>query len=70
MVHDRVESHRNSLRSTWKKRGVTGETGPFERELLRWPQLRSTCWGEQLFVPPVLEALLRLLELERQSCKW
>ena len=33
-------------------------------------QLRNTCWAEQLFVPPLLEALLRLLELERQSCKW
>jgi hypothetical protein len=33
-------------------------------------QLQSTCLGEQLFDPPLLEALLRLLELERQSCKW
>ena len=33
-------------------------------------QLRTTRWGQELLQPPLLPVMLRLLQLERQSCKW
>lgn len=33
-------------------------------------QLQATRWRGELLQPPLLPVLLRLLQLERQSCKW
>ncbi len=49
-----------------------------EVRVAEWPdalctlrvQLRTTRWGPELLQPPLQPAMLRLLQLECQSCKW